>query len=144
MKPALPLATFVVALLTAGCLAGAAAPLAADTGPLPVSGVETLSLRATEYSFGVERLEARAGRVQFRIENAGTQHHELVLVPIDGSRLGMPIARSEPLLPGETRYVRAGLRPGKYLVVCTQVSRVDGGASSHMPLGMSAALEVVS
>lgn len=143
MKPTLLLATFVVALLTAGCLAGPAAPLAAESGPLPVSSLGTLNLRATDYSFGVERLEATAGRVQFRIGNAGTQNHELVLVPIDGSRLGMPIARSEPLLPGETRYVRADLRPGKYLVVCTQVSRADGGASSHMPLGMSADLEVI-
>lgn len=142
MKSAL-LAIAAVCVLAAGaCLSESSPALVVESSDRPGEGIDTVNLRATDFAFSADRASVPGGDVQFRVENAGTERHEFVLVPVDGEHYGMPVAQSAPLDPGETRYIRVNVSAGTYRVVCLRVSVVEGVPLSHMPLGMSADLEV--
>lgn len=104
-----------------------------------------------EYGFDHASLVA-AGRVVFRVRNAGTLTHELVLValpedfpPIDvqlhsGDRQGVDtVAAVHNRPPGTTTTFSSDLSPGRYAFICF-VKDPDG--VSHALKGMSSEFRV--
>ncbi len=84
----------------------------------------------------------KAGTIDFVVHNAASERHELVIVPRDGDRYGMPFGEIEPFDAGQTHALRAQMAPGKYELVCLIISVIDGEPQSHMSRGMKVAFEV--
>jgi hypothetical protein len=96
--------------------------------------------------------ETRPGRVVFRVTNAGSQAHSLVLVELDedlppiDQQLHSDVRRAVPTLaqvperpPGSSDVFAADLVPGRYGFVCF-VKDADG--VSHSLKGMSSEIRV--
>jgi hypothetical protein len=95
-----------------------------------------------EYKLDITSGTARAGTIDFVVDNQGKQAHEFVIVPFSHGRYGEPLAEIEHFPPGESRAIRADLAPGKYVFVCLMVSLEDDQPQSHMALGMNTPFEV--
>lgn len=135
-----------------GALVVAAVVAGAGGRPLPVGPAE-VELTITEHAFQPAQADIPAGRVVLRVHNAGSQPHELVVVPLPedlpgglGEALNSPTGRAmtvlaqlEPRRPGQTMIVALDLPPGRYGLACLR-----GGeeGTSHAQRGETAELRV--
>jgi hypothetical protein len=135
----------VAAALAPACVAGRAggAPLPPSPGQFDVA--------MSEYRFD-HAPEAAAGRLVFRVTNAGAQPHALVLVELDedvpplDEQLRSDTRRAVPTVvqiperpPGSFNVFAADLAPGRYGFICF-VKDADGVA--HYLRGMSSEFRV--
>ncbi len=134
-------AVVVVAVSCGGSASGAPLP------PLP----STLDVTMREYAFDNPPV-ASAGRVVFRVHNAGSMAHELILVGIppetppiaeqlrSDNRIGVDtVATLRDRAPGSSDVFAADLAPGRYAFICF-ITDPDG--VSHAAKGMSSEFRV--
>lgn len=106
----------------AGCAPGAAAPLPPEPSVIEVW--------VDEHTVDYDE-EVPAGRVVFRVRNAGTDEHRLALIPLpedmppikeqlagDDRRPVEPLAGISNRGPGELGIFAVDLQPGRYGLVC--------------------------
>lgn len=80
-----------------------------------------------------------AGGVSLSVKNDGEVPHTLVIT----DEIGLPVAASELVAPGDTIDLDLDLSPGRYVVSCRiVVSRPDGTLSDHFAAGMSRSVDV--
>jgi len=115
-------AVVAAVLLSSGCGAGAADPVAgpalASTGSPAAAGV-SLDVTGTEYSFSPPAAKASAGRTTIRFTNKGAMEHDFVI-----KALGVKLVAK----PGKTAEVTVVLKPGTYKSRCS----VPGHSQSGM------------
>jgi len=108
-----------------------------------------VTIKLSDYAFETSR-PLTAGRQVIRVENAGSQWHELVFVKLDsGKTVGdfvqwgekpqgpppaVPVDGVSPLGPGEWNTVTVDLAPGDYGFVCFLPDTKDG--KPHLMHGM--------
>lgn len=140
MLPALAL----VALTVAACGPARASPPASAPELIEphAASADAVQVTANDYAFALSVDRMRAGAIDFVVKNAAERDHEFVVVPIEDGRFGLPIGEIEAFGGGETRAMRAELRPGQYELVCLIVSLNEGHAASHLALGMRTPFEV--
>jgi len=137
------LARRVAPLLLAGVLVAASCGGSDDAFPRPAP---TVDVALHEYGFEYEP-DLRSGRTVFRVRNAGTVQHQLVLIylPPEIPSLEAQLRSSErqvvptivslhPREPGRTGTFAVDLDPGRYGFVCF-VEDADGVQPVHK--GMS-------
>lgn len=96
-------------------------------GGVPATVRATLS----EYKIELKRSSAPAGKIRFRVTNAGTMNHEFIVIrtnhapdklPVRGSQASEQGAVGEieedELGPGDTRSLTLRLKRGKYVLIC--------------------------
>ena len=135
----------VLSLLAGGACYSGTAPLVAIPKHIKPEEASAAAVHVSqsEYKFDVTSGTADAGTIDFVVDNQGKQAHEFVIVPMSsGGRYGEPVAEIEHFPPGESRAIRADLKPGKYVFVCLMVSLEDDEPQSHMALGMNTPFEV--
>ena len=135
----------VLSLLAGGACYSGTAPLAAIPKHIKPEEASAAAVRVSqsEYKFDVTTGTAHTGTIDFVVDNQGKQAHEFVIVPLScGGRYGEPVAEIEHFPPGESRAIRADLKPGKYVFVCLMVSLEDDEPQSHMALGMNTPFKV--
>lgn len=132
MLPALAL----VALTVAACGPARASPPAPELIDPHAASADAVQVTANDYAFALSVDRMRAGAIDFVVKNTAERDHEFVVVPIEDGRVGLPIGEIEAFGGGETRAMRAELRPGQYEFVCLIVSLNEGDAASHLALGM--------
>jgi len=142
MRPLFLLAVFSVAVMVTSC--GGGMPTAGEGEPLPVGrlGQDAIAVRQRDYAFDAEDIRVSSGRVEFKVTNQGSGPHELVVVPRDGDRFGLPVAEAGAQDPGASSGLRVNLGPGHYSIVCLLVATPPEGPVSHMELGMRFDFEV--
>jgi uncharacterized cupredoxin-like copper-binding protein len=106
-------------------------------------------IKLADYSF-TPSTPLNAGRHVIRVENDGTQWHEMVFVKLepgktledlaryaekpDGPPPGSPIDGVAPLSPGESNTITVNLTPGEYGFICFLPDTKDG--KPHLMHGM--------
>lgn len=141
----------------------AATEPAAFTGCEIVSGSTSPATAAVEVQLGdyvvvPNTVSVAAGAVAFRAANIGQRPHELVVVRGDAAS-ALPIDKDgsmaedrladlaltgevEEFPPTETCDAVFDLEPGKYVLLCNLVERVNGKTVAHFRQGMSTAFTV--
>lgn len=135
----------LVGLVLLGACASSTPP-----APLPPSPV-IVSVTMDEYSYA-HRPHIKAGRVVFRLRNAGQVRHELLLVRLPDDLEGTldeqlrssarrPVTTLSALAaePGDAGIFAADLAPGRYGFLCFLD---DGDGTTHALKGMSSDLFV--
>ena len=143
-----PLARRLTPLLLAGVLLAASCGGSDDAFP---RSVPTVDVALHEYGFDYEP-ELSSGRTVFRVRNAGTTQHQLVLIylPPEIPSLDAQLRSSErqvvptvvslqPREPGRTGTFAVDLDPGRYGFVCF-VEDADG--VQHVHKGMSSEFRI--
>lgn len=105
-------------------------------GGVPVTVRATLS----EYKIELKRSSAPAGKIRFKVTNAGTMNHELIVIrtnrapgdlPVRGSQASEKGAVGEieedELGPGDTRSLTLRLKRGKYVLICNVPDHYQNG-----------------
>jgi uncharacterized cupredoxin-like copper-binding protein len=108
----------LLALSAVGLAAATPAAVTAG-GPAPTghAAATTVGVTATEFKFAVRPSSARAGRVTFRLRNAGKVKHDLKIA-----------GRKTPVInPKKTTSLSVNLRPGTYAYLCTVPGHADAG-----------------
>ena len=139
------LVVFLGALcLLAGCGVASSNPPAPEAHEIAIdrAGAGAVRLTAEEYRFGISKVTVRAGQVDFVLANQGKWTHEAVVVPVEGTRYGQPVAQVGSVPSGESGATRVTLAPGRYVIVCLLAASRDGDVVSHWSQGMEAELEV--
>ena len=110
--------------------AAAPAPVA-PAGPVAIdatSGAATVT--ATDFHFSADRIQARAGKVELTLRNAGKAEHELVVLRTSAEPGALKVSAagrvSEAASVGEISETKTGvskstafdLKPGRYVYVC--------------------------
>lgn len=108
---------------------GLAIALGACGGGAPDPATPVIAVEATEYEFSPAAIEVPAGRVTFRVHNAGTEEHEFEIFRGD-----QVVDEVEGLVPGLTKDLTLTLERGDYTFAC----KLNG----HDLLGMSGTLSV--
>lgn len=119
---------------------------------------ETLSVEATEYSFGELPEELPAGQVSIALDNTGAEDHELVLfrradgatetfeeiseLPEEEQMSKMEFTGFAYGGPDSTSYLAADLEPGTYFFVCFLPTGGAEDGEPHFLHGMHATVEV--
>jgi uncharacterized cupredoxin-like copper-binding protein len=117
-------------------IAGSVAALTAMGGN---SKASSLRIMLKEMSVSAAK-SVPAGKVTFRIQNAGESEHEFVVLRWNGKRLPIRhfkaqeneddvVGEAEDIGPGKTVRLTLNLAPGKYLLLCN--------FAGHYQLGMS-------
>jgi uncharacterized cupredoxin-like copper-binding protein len=136
--PAILLATALlgVALLVTGIVlaaggsdkaaTGAAAPAPA-VAPAPAAAA-SIGVTLKEFTVSPAPSTGRAGRVTFRVRNAGAVGHEFVVLRTTKSAAGLlkgaeasesgNVGEIGDLQPGVTKTLRLNLKPGHYALIC--------------------------
>ena len=121
----------IVTLLTSGC--GTQGSVALQ------EGVVTATL--TEFTIQLDRPSIAAGKVTFRVKNAGKMEHELIVLKTDVAQDKIPVDPAnkakvdETSSVGEVADVPAGeiksavieLTPGKYVLICNKPGHYAAG-----------------
>jgi hypothetical protein len=107
-----------------------------DVTELPVaipSGTTSVDMRLVEYAFVYDKAAASRGNIAFRVQNAGAEPHEIVLIRLETDTPLLELVQSEdepegiefisqggPWEPGEQATVAftSALAPGRYGLVC--------------------------
>lgn len=138
------LAALLLVVAVPGCATGSPQGAAPPPVPAPAPVVE---VTMTDFRFDIAR-PIPAGRVVFRMTNAGQSSHNLILIPVPedlppieeqirGSqrRLVEPYAGIYDRAPGDTGTFAVNLLPGqRYAILCTMVGE-DG--EGHSKKGMA-------
>ena len=162
-------AAAVAVLVVAGC--GDDGDTAASSAPEPFTECElvststakptaTLSIQLSDYAVVSSAPSVAAGAVQFDTKNVGQRPHELVIVK-GGSAASLPKDKdgsmaeeklADNALIGEIEEFPTGedctgvfdLEPGKYVLLCNLVEKVNGKTVAHFAQGMFGTLTVTS
>jgi hypothetical protein len=103
-------------------------------------------MKLVDYDFELSK-PIPAGRHTIRIENAGPQEHEVVIVKLDSGKEAMDFAKwgeklvGKPpgtlhggvsgIMPGDKAFVEVDLAPGKYGLICFVPDSKDGKMHAH-------------
>jgi uncharacterized cupredoxin-like copper-binding protein len=103
-------------------------------------------MKLVDYGFELSK-PLPAGRYTLRIENAGPQEHEVVIVKLDSGKEPMDFAMwgekmvGQPpgtlhggvsgIMPGDTAFVEVDLAPGEYGLLCFVPDSKDGKGHYH-------------
>jgi uncharacterized cupredoxin-like copper-binding protein len=103
-------------------------------------------MKLVDYDFELSK-PLTAGRYTIRIENAGSQEHEVAIVKLDSGKEPMDFARwgekqvGKPpgtlhggvsgIMPGDTAFVEVDLAPGEYGLICFVPDSKDGKGHYH-------------
>jgi iron uptake system component EfeO len=74
---------------------------------------DVVAVTAVDYAFQPSSISVPAGKVTFRVTNAGSQEHEFEILKGDTA-----VDELEGLVPGLTLELTADLAPGTYTYVC--------------------------
>lgn len=116
--------------------AGAAPPAAALRATSAASRTVGFTLR--EFTIAPGRSTAPAGRVTFRVRNAGRIAHELVVIRTPRPARSLPlrggtavergsVGESGILKPGQSRTLRLTLKPGHFALICNLPGHYTAG-----------------
>jgi len=83
----------------------------------------------TDHRFTPTQIQVAAGKVSFRLVNAGSVLHDFTVLSADGQHR---VAPSKLVSPGQSATVSLQLQPGSYPVICSQ--------PGHQELGMEAVI----
>jgi hypothetical protein len=122
----------------------------AGTGSSPAEPEADITVKLVDYDFELSR-PLTAGKHTIRVENAGTQHHEIAIVrlapgkkPLDFTAWGMKPVGPPPgtihggvsgILPGDHVFVEVDLPAGEYGLLCFLPDTKDG--KPHFLHGMA-------
>jgi hypothetical protein len=117
--------------------------------PAAVPPTPDMTIALADYSFAPS-VPVTAGRHVIRVDNNGTQWHELVFLKLDAGKTledimkweqkpegpppASPVDGVSPLSPGETNTVTVNLTPGEYVFICFLPDVKDG--RPHLAHGM--------
>lgn len=104
----------VSALFIAACGGGSGSVPGGASG----SG-QAVAVKMSEFKYEPTTVEAKAGKVEFKLQNIGTVEHSFVIV---GSGKGAPDVR-----PGVETTLEADLKPGTYTVECDIPGHKEAG-----------------
>ena len=118
-------------------------------GACSSDGGTTVNVTAADFSLKPEVSSVAAGKVSFKVHNAGGFGHEMVVVKVadakdlptkpDGEvdENAIPAAdhmgEVADVLPGQTKTLKVDLEAGKYVLFC---NAVDGANAVHFKRGM--------
>jgi len=116
----------------------AAAPPVAAVAP-----AHSVSAALKEFSINPTARQVAAGRVTFRVRNAGTATHEFVVLRTDRPAAGLPLSNGRAdeagnvgetgdLAPGAVKTISLNLKPGHYALICNLPGHY--GAGQHADL----------
>jgi len=133
------------ALASVACYAPVEVRQASRALSVSQAGGDAVQVEALDFAFGLSATTHRAGRIDFVVRNAGEVSHELVVVPFERGEYGTFLGEVDDVDPGQSKALRIDLPPGKYRLVCLQLSHLpDAPPESHLYLGMETGFEVTS
>jgi hypothetical protein len=138
------MALLACALAAAACASRDAAIPEPESIEPHAASADAIRVTANDYVFELSADRVRAGAIDFVVKNTAERDHELVVVRIEDGRYDLPLGGIDAIGGGETRAMRAELRPGRYELVCLIVSLDDGDPASHLALGMRKPFEVTN
>jgi uncharacterized cupredoxin-like copper-binding protein len=126
---------------------GMVRPLAVTTGGAAGAEPEAdVVMKLLDYDFELSA-PLTAGRHMIRIENAGPQEHELVIVKLESGKEPMDFAKwgekqvgkapgtlhggVSGIMPGDKAFVEVDLAPGEYGLICFVPDTKDGKGHHH-------------
>lgn len=123
----------LVLLAAAGAVAvGIAVPLA-----LASASASTVKITEKEFKITPSPASVAAGKVTFKIKNAGALDHTFDVVktslsasklPVKNDRVTLkPLATSGPFKPGKSGTLSLTLKPGKYVLLCNVAGHYKAG-----------------
>jgi uncharacterized cupredoxin-like copper-binding protein len=129
----------IVATAAASCGALAGAAPAADAGP----SARTIAVTLSEWKLVASAKSVPAGRVTFRVANAGHLGHEFVVLRSERHHHTLPtaagrakevgrIGKLPQMRAGATRTLTLKLRPGKYVLLCNLLGHYKAGQYSAL------------
>ena len=131
-------------LASAACQSTETPPPQSEVLSADRASADAIGVSQRDFAYGLERASAKPGWVEFRIKNEGSEHHEFVVVGVDGDRWAPPSGEHEAIEPGDSGLLRVWLKPGQYRLVCLLITIRPDGPVSHVELGMDAPFEVAS
>lgn len=128
---------FRIVVSLGGLLAALAASGATAIGLQP-SGTAAVSVTLSEWKLIPSVKSVPAGKIRFRVKNAGALEHELVVLRTDTHHHALPVKGGkavetgalggiEDMQPGETRSVTLRLKPGRYVLFCNLLGHYRAG-----------------
>lgn len=148
---ALAIAAFMAAALVAGCgsggnASGSASGSGSGSGSAPAEGDQTpafgesdattvVNVKATEYTFELDKATAAGKKVFFKVANTGAEDHEFEILGADGKTVDEIAA----FKAGETKTLAVELSPGTYTAQCLVK---DKNGKEHVELGMKTTFTV--
>ncbi|MBV6521850.1 MAG: hypothetical protein MNPFHGCM_01994 [Gemmatimonadaceae bacterium] len=130
---------------------GMAKALTVTSGPSVAAAVPVsdITLTLNDYSFAFSTPPTQGSHV-IKVENVGTQHHEVFIAKLDSGKTAEDLARwaatyqgpppasalggTSGFMPGTTEYVPVGLTSGSYVLLCFLPDVKDG--KPHLEHGM--------
>jgi hypothetical protein len=146
----------LIRALPALMAAALAVPACNDhTAPSPVPVNVTLR----EFNITLDRSSAPRGTVIFRVTNAGSEHHEFLVIRTNRAPNALPtedngsykengpgtqlLDEIDGLDPGQTKELSIDLAEGNHVLICNMVEiEPDGTEESHYANGMHTAFRV--
>lgn len=106
-------------------------------GPLDASSGK-VTLKANEFFFDANEIDAKAGKVAVTLRNVGTMPHEMVLLKTDAKPSTLPgkggraaetglVDTLPPTRPSGSRTKTFRLSPGRYVFLCNIVGHYASG-----------------
>ena len=123
-------------LTLTGCVSRSQVTAPPVTLPADDATSTAVNVVGGDFGFAMATRSVDAGVVEFLFTNKGIEPHEMVIVPVDGDRYGLPIAEIEIIESGQSAVLRADLPRGAYALVCLVITADDSQPRSHMELGM--------
>ena len=117
-----PLSLLAAALVTLSVAACGSTTTVAKDG--------TLRIALSEYRVVPQDVHTTAGILTLIVHNYGRLTHDLVI-----SLDGQPEISSEPIAPGQTQVLSAGLLPGRYVMASSILSDQALGAYGTLDVG---------
>ena len=127
----------------------------AGTGASAAEPAADIVMKLVDYDFELSK-PIPAGRHTIRIDNAGPQEHEVVIVKLDSGKEAMDFAKwaekmtgkppgtlhggSSGIMPGDKVFVEVDLAPGQYGLICFVPDSKDG--KMHADHGMAKTVTV--
>jgi uncharacterized cupredoxin-like copper-binding protein len=138
-------ATVALAAAAAGCGNSTSAQepkTTAKTPPAPTAQANTVTGTMNEFAVKLSPGHVSAGKVTFKVTNAGKLPHEFVILKTDkpSAKLGGGARVSEnghvgeigDMAPGATKSVTLDLKPGHYSVICNLPSQYKMGMHADL------------
>jgi len=123
---------------TAGTSQSAVAATPVPSGPLPHTSAATLK----EYSIAPRPSQVAAGRVTFKVHNAGAINHEFVVLRTNKKASQLlkgneadesgNVGEIGDLQPGQTKTLSLNLRAGHYALICNLAGHYKAGQHADL------------